>query len=45
MKKLFLVGALALFGAMNAQTAKSSNGATAKGKWVIETNAGSYITW
>ena len=41
MKKLFLVGALALFGAMNAQTAKSSNGATAKGKWVIETNAGS----
>lgn len=41
MKKLFLVGALALFGAMNAQTAKSSNGATAKGKWVVETNAGS----
>jgi hypothetical protein len=38
MKKLFLVGALALFGAMNAQTAKSSNGATAKGKWVVEAN-------
>ena len=38
MKKLFLVGALALFGAMNAQ--KSSE-ATSKGKWVIETNAGS----
>ena len=44
MKKLFLVGALALFGAMNAQTAKSSNGATAKGKWVIEANTGSWTT-
>ena len=38
MEKLSLVGALALFGAMNAQ--KSSE-ATSKGKWVIETNAGS----
>ena len=44
MKKLFLVGALALFGAMNAQTAKSSNGATAKGKWVVEANTGSATT-
>ncbi len=43
MKKLFLVGALALFGAMNAQTGKSSE-ATSKGKWVIETNAGSSLT-
>ena len=33
MKKLFLVGALALFGAMNAQ-----NSALAKGKWLVEAN-------
>ena len=44
MKKLFLVGALALVGAVNAQTAKSTNGATAKGKWVIEANTGSATT-
>ena len=44
MKKLFLVGALALFGAMNAQAEKSSTGATAKGKWVVEANTGSWTT-
>jgi hypothetical protein len=35
MKKLFLVGALALFGAVNAQTV---NPTLAKGKWLVEAN-------
>jgi len=43
MKKLFFAGALAIFGAMNAQTSKGA-AATAKGKWVIEANTGSATT-
>ena len=34
MKKLFLVGALALFGAVNAQT----KDVLSKGHWLVETN-------
>ena len=37
MKKLITLGAFALFGAMQAQ---ENSGATSKGKWVVETNAG-----
>lgn len=35
MKKLFLASAIALFGALNAQT---QNSALAKGKWLVEAN-------
>ncbi len=41
MKKLFLAGAVALFGFASAQT---TNAALAKGKWVIEANTGSHAT-
>ena len=44
MKKLLLVGAVALFGAMNAQNTQEKFRPTAKGNWVIEANTGSHAT-
>ncbi|MBV7440539.1 porin family protein [Weeksellaceae bacterium TAE3-ERU29] len=38
MKKLFVMGAIALAGLVSAQTA--NNGATAKGKWMVGSNLG-----
>ena len=42
MKKLFVMGAIALAGLVSAQTA--NNGATAKGKWMVGSNLGLNFT-